>query len=70
MVQTEALKRAQKTYYEKNRAQLLAYKSKYWQLNKHKWSSRDTKLRDQGKTEPVGNNDISEPEANATAAMN
>lgn len=34
---TDAQKRAQKKYYEKNREKLAAYKSKYWQMNKHKW---------------------------------
>ena len=34
---TDAQKKAQKKYYEKNREKILAYKSTYWQLNKHKW---------------------------------
>lgn len=56
MARTDAQKRAQKNYYEENREKLLAYKSKYWQLNKHKWSPV--------KTEPVV---TSEPVATATA---
>lgn len=34
------LTEAQKRYYEKNREKLLAYKSKYWQENKHKYNHK------------------------------
>lgn len=37
MALTDAQKRAQKKYYEANKERILAYKKKYWQLNKHKY---------------------------------
>jgi hypothetical protein len=53
---TESQRRAQQKYYEKNRERLAAYKSKYWQLNKHKWSRNCKSEQDEEKksetTEP------------------
>ena len=48
---TDAQKRAQKKYYEKNKEKLLAYKAKYWQMNKHKWN-RSNKAEQPESNEP------------------
>ena len=58
MALTEAQKRAQKKYYEKNREKLLAYKAKHWQLNKHKWNrSNKTEQLESEEPEPEPKSD-------------
>jgi hypothetical protein len=69
MALTEAQKNAQKRYYEKNRERLLAYKSKYWQANKHKWNRGKTETETEGGQRPPGSSAAS-PVATATTAMN
>lgn len=34
----ESQKKAYKRYVEKNKEKIAAYKAKYWQENKHRWS--------------------------------
>lgn len=36
---TDAQKRAQKRWTEKNKEHLTEYKARYWQANKHRWTN-------------------------------
>lgn len=47
---SEAQKRAQRRYVEKNKERLAAYKAEYWQKNKHKYLNHK---KDKPKTDPV-----------------